>query len=156
MNLNTKTSLFVVCQCVCGWISPTRLMKTDLTQNILHGADCDPLRPAVPCHHLTAAVRGGANDLCLTNGSFIIPSATSMRPVFIALYFKLNHSSAHPSWSPLTFTGGDGLTKPVCWFRAASASKQTLVNSLCLEPIMICYLCLWWFYYPWFFVRKHL
>ena len=29
-------------------------------------------------------------DLCLTNGSFIIPRATSMSPVFIALYFKLH------------------------------------------------------------------
>lgn len=39
---------------------------------------------------VTTTVRGGACDLCLTNGSFIIPCATSMSPVFIALYFKLN------------------------------------------------------------------
>lgn len=45
---------------------------------------------------VTATVRGGACDLCLTNGSFIIPSATSMSPVFIALYFKLNPQQ-HPS-----------------------------------------------------------
>lgn len=39
---------------------------------------------------VTDTVRGGACDLCLTNGSFIIPYATNMNPVFIALYFKLN------------------------------------------------------------------
>lgn len=39
---------------------------------------------------VTAAVTGGACDLCLTNGRFIIPSATSTGLVFMALYFRLN------------------------------------------------------------------
>lgn len=58
---------------------------------------CRPVTLFGPLSHVTvcdamvtATVKGGACDLCLTNGSFIIPRATSMSPVFIALYFKLN------------------------------------------------------------------
>lgn len=52
----------------------------------------DPLWPLVPCCDamVTGTVTGGACDLCLTNGCFIIPRATSMGPVFMALYFRLN------------------------------------------------------------------
>lgn len=57
----------------------------------------DPLWPPALCHDatVTATVTGGACDLCLTNGSFIIVCATGMSPVFIALYFKLI-----PQWCP--------------------------------------------------------
>lgn len=60
-----------------GWCRPVTLFGP-----LSHVAVCDVT--------LTATVRGGVCDLCLTNGSFIIPRATSMSPVFIALYFKLN------------------------------------------------------------------
>lgn len=147
MSLNSEIALFIASQYVCAWLSLTRLIKTDLTQDslwswfslvTLFGLPC-PMSPFVMLL-VTAPVRGGANDLCLTNGSFIIPSATCMRPVFIALYFKLNHSGAHPSWSPVTFTGGDGLAlkKPVWRLWATSASKQNLVShlsALCSESM---------------------
>lgn len=58
---------------------------------------CRPVTLFGPLSHVTvcdamvtATVTGGDRDLCLTNGSFIICCATSMSPVFIALYFKLN------------------------------------------------------------------
>lgn len=58
---------------------------------------CRPVTLFGPSSHatvcdatVTETVTGGACDLCLTNGSFIIPCATSMSSVFIALYFKLN------------------------------------------------------------------
>lgn len=60
-----------------GWCRPVTLFGP-----LSHVAVCDVT--------LTATVRGGVCDLCLTNGSFIILRATSMSPVFIALYFKLN------------------------------------------------------------------
>jgi len=69
-------------------------------QSDIHNSLVEPMSP---CHHLWPLVRvtgseamatdtlmGGACDLCLTNGSFIAPAATSTSPVFIALYFKLN------------------------------------------------------------------
>lgn len=58
---------------------------------------CHPVTLFGPPSHVsvcdamvTTTVTGGACDLCLTNGSFIIPHATTTSPVFIALYFKLN------------------------------------------------------------------
>lgn len=75
----------------CRWVSartqPTWMInKAAVTERTLIPLTRSglpvPRRDAV----VTATVTGGASDLCLTNGCFIIPS----KPVFIALYFKLN------------------------------------------------------------------
>lgn len=58
---------------------------------------------------LTATVTGGVCDLCLTNGPFIILCATSMSPVFIALYFKLNPQQCSSITVAHDLYGGWGL-----------------------------------------------